>query len=244
MGEDWHCSVSGCSSSRAIWPNPASSRACLSGASCSCFPRFIGRANAPCNNNDCMLPGPPNQRSDQGACRRTRRQCRWRTERELHPAFARRLPRTTLPRLPCLSWTGLEAHPPIATETAGSLRRRLTRASSIPDDESIPAHTCPLSRRGLHAMESRHDSQWLQHITRRHFFRDCQLGLGSLALASLLDDRPDQAAPQAGPALKTLHHPAEAKAVIFLFMAGGPSQLELFDYMPKLQELHGQVIPE
>ncbi|HVW03046.1 MAG TPA: DUF1501 domain-containing protein [Planctomycetaceae bacterium] len=93
-------------------------------------------------------------------------------------------------------------------------------------------------------MESRHDSQWLQHITRRHFFRDCQLGLGSLALASLLNDRPAQAAPQAGPALKTLHHPAKAKAVIFLFMAGGPSQLELFDYKPKLQELHGQVIPE
>ena len=38
--------------------------------------------------------------------------------------------------------------------------------------------------------------------------------------------------------------PAKAKNVIFLFMAGGPSQLELFDYKPKLQELNGQVIPE
>ena len=40
------------------------------------------------------------------------------------------------------------------------------------------------------------------------------------------------------------HFPAKAKSVIYLFMAGGPSQLELFDYKPKLQELHGQPIPE
>jgi hypothetical protein len=40
------------------------------------------------------------------------------------------------------------------------------------------------------------------------------------------------------------HHPAKAKNVIFLFMAGGPSQLELFDYKPRLQELNGQPIPQ
>ena len=40
------------------------------------------------------------------------------------------------------------------------------------------------------------------------------------------------------------HFAAKAKSVIFLFMAGGPSQLELFDPKPKLQELDGQVIPE
>ena len=40
------------------------------------------------------------------------------------------------------------------------------------------------------------------------------------------------------------HFPAKAKRVIFMFMAGGPSQLDLFDPKPKLQELHGQVIPE
>ncbi|HUG70981.1 MAG TPA: DUF1501 domain-containing protein, partial [Pirellulaceae bacterium] len=40
------------------------------------------------------------------------------------------------------------------------------------------------------------------------------------------------------------HFPAKAKNVIFLFQAGGPSHLELFDYKPKLQELSGQVIPE
>ncbi|HLJ12497.1 MAG TPA: DUF1501 domain-containing protein [Planctomycetaceae bacterium] len=88
----------------------------------------------------------------------------------------------------------------------------------------------------------------LRAITRRHFFRDCKIGLGSLALASLLGDRLT-AAPQSGAnnnplAPRAGHYPAKAKSVIFLFMAGGPSQLELFDYKPKLQEMDGQVIPE
>src|SRR6516165_3917079 len=80
--------------------------------------------------------------------------------------------------------------------------------------------------------------------TRRHFFQDCALGLGSIALASLLNEG------RAAPALvnplapKKGHHPPRAKHVIFLFMAGGPSQLELFDYKPKLAELHGKPIPD
>src|ERR1043165_5189769 len=82
----------------------------------------------------------------------------------------------------------------------------------------------------------------LRAITRRHFFGDCAVGLGSLALASLLDSRAatsdDPLAPKPG------HFPARAKNVIFLFMAGGPSQLELFDYKPKLIELNGQSIPQ
>src|SRR5262245_33477471 len=93
------------------------------------------------------------------------------------------------------------------------------------------------------------DQRFLRATTRRHFFRDCQVGLGSLALASLLGDRPLAAAPQpaanSGPfAPKQGHFPAKAKSVIFMFMAGGPSQLELFDHKPKLQEMDGQVIPE
>ena len=82
--------------------------------------------------------------------------------------------------------------------------------------------------------------------TRRHFFHDCGVGLGSIALASLLEQDSAHAAPVTAPsplAPKPTHFPAKAKRVIFLFMAGGPSQLELFDYKPKLQELHGQVIP-
>src|SRR5436853_923104 len=78
--------------------------------------------------------------------------------------------------------------------------------------------------------------------TRRHFFRDCAVGLGALALTDLLRGAP---APSAGftPARQT-HFPAKAKSVIFLFMAGGPSQLEMWDWKPKLTELSGQPIPE
>jgi hypothetical protein len=80
--------------------------------------------------------------------------------------------------------------------------------------------------------------------TRRHFFQECALGLGSFALASLLNEG-RAAAPAAEPlAPRPTHHAARAKSVIFLFMAGGPSQLELFDWKPKLVELHGKPIPE
>ena len=84
--------------------------------------------------------------------------------------------------------------------------------------------------------------------TRRHFFRGCGVGLGSLALASLLDEgRASATAPPAAAnplAPKPGHHPARAKRVIYLFMAGGPSQLELFDHKPKLSALHGKPVPE
>jgi hypothetical protein len=82
--------------------------------------------------------------------------------------------------------------------------------------------------------------------TRRHFFHDCALGLGTLALNALLQrDQLAAAAPLSNPlAPKPTHFPPRAKNVIYMFMAGGPSQLELFDYKPKLQELHGQPIPD
>jgi hypothetical protein len=83
--------------------------------------------------------------------------------------------------------------------------------------------------------------------TRRHFFHDCAVGVGSIALATLLNEGRTTAQEPAlvNPlAPKKGHFPARAKHVIYLFMAGGPSQLELFDYKPKLQELHGQPIPE
>ncbi len=81
----------------------------------------------------------------------------------------------------------------------------------------------------------------LQTLTRRYFLRDCTLGLGAMALASL-----GQANAQAGNPLapRPGHFPARAKRVIFLFMAGGPSHLELFDPKPTLQRLDGQVVPE
>jgi hypothetical protein len=84
--------------------------------------------------------------------------------------------------------------------------------------------------------------------TRRHFFRECAVGLGSIALTSLLDGGrlfASTETPFVNPlAPKQPHFPARAKSVIYLFMAGGPSQLELFDYKPALNELNGQPIPE
>ncbi len=82
-------------------------------------------------------------------------------------------------------------------------------------------------------------SSFPQARTRRHFFQDCGLGLGKIALASLF------AGEAAGKSFgkHSLDFSAKAKRVIFLFMAGAPSQLELFDYKPRLMELEGKPIP-
>lgn len=84
----------------------------------------------------------------------------------------------------------------------------------------------------------------LLHQTRRHFFRDCGVGLGAIALDSLLA-RDAGAFPIVSPtAPKKPHFTPKAKNVIFLFMAGAPSQFELFDPKPDLQKLHGKAIPD
>lgn len=91
------------------------------------------------------------------------------------------------------------------------------------------------------------DRRLLQFETRRHFFGRCGVGLGRLALASLIGDRAlfGATAKPANPmAPKAPHFPAKVKNVIYLFMAGAPSQLELFDYKPKLQEYDGKTAPE
>lgn len=83
-------------------------------------------------------------------------------------------------------------------------------------------------------------------ITRRHFFRDCQLGMGKVALASLLTaeaTRPAAATTANPMAPRAPHFDPKAKSVIHLFMAGAPSQLDLFDYKPKLAEFAGKPIP-
>ncbi len=81
-------------------------------------------------------------------------------------------------------------------------------------------------------------------LTRRHFFGRCGLGIGSMALGSLLGEGRASAAGANPLAAHPGHFPAKAKSVIYLFMAGGPSQFELFEPKPKLQEYHGQPIPE
>jgi len=91
------------------------------------------------------------------------------------------------------------------------------------------------------------ENRALRHITRRHFFGSCSMGIGSMALASLLNGQRVSGAARssANPmAPRPTHYPAKAKAVIFLFMAGGPSQLELFDDKPKLAELDGKETPK
>ena len=85
----------------------------------------------------------------------------------------------------------------------------------------------------------------IREQTRRHFFSQCSIGLGSLALSSMICDAasPDiQVSNPLDP--QSTHFPAKAKNVIYLFMAGGPSQLEMFEYKPKLAELSGEPIPD
>ncbi|MBV9864729.1 MAG: DUF1501 domain-containing protein [Abitibacteriaceae bacterium] len=108
------------------------------------------------------------------------------------------------------------------------------------------------------------EMQVTRAMTRRHFFQNCTLGVGAMALNLLLrqDGFAAQAPAQAkasamgassGSAIKIdpanplaprpPMFPAKAKRVIYLFMAGGPSQFDLFDDKPKLRELSGQAPP-
>ena len=85
----------------------------------------------------------------------------------------------------------------------------------------------------------------LQLVTRRHFLRQSQLGLGAIALSSLLE-RDSAAAPQIvnplAPKLPPLA--AKAKRVIYLHLTGSPPNLDLFDWKPELVKLNGQPCPD
>src|ERR1700688_3668141 len=86
-----------------------------------------------------------------------------------------------------------------------------------------------------------------QLLTRRHFFGRAAAGLGTAPLASVLNERlfADEAEKLSatGGVLPAVHFAPKAKRVIYLFMSGGPSHIDLFDYKPKLKELHGQEMP-
>jgi len=89
---------------------------------------------------------------------------------------------------------------------------------------------------------SMHDFEFeqtvLRDMTRRTFFKQIGYGIGGLALSSLLADSPlAQTMSQDPMAAKKPHFPAKAKNVIFLFMAGAPSQVDLFDYKPTLMKV-------
>ncbi len=90
-------------------------------------------------------------------------------------------------------------------------------------------------------------------VTRRHFFQECGVGLGRIALSTLLVDglgaKLLAAPPSAGQVLrnplapKAPHFAPKAKRVIHLFMAGAPSQLDLFDFKPDLLKYEGHPLP-
>jgi len=85
------------------------------------------------------------------------------------------------------------------------------------------------------------------YLARRHFLRQCSMGLGAMAMSSLggcHSQNPVMVALEKATGLKVAHHAPKAKRIIFLHMAGGPSQLELFDYKPLLYELDGQDCPQ
>ncbi|HZV34428.1 MAG TPA: DUF1501 domain-containing protein, partial [Verrucomicrobiae bacterium] len=92
---------------------------------------------------------------------------------------------------------------------------------------------------------------WQASINRRTFLGRAAFGLGGLALANLLDPNllraaepaPDPRAHWHG-IINPPHYPMRAKRIIHLYMAGGPSHLESFDYKPKLKELNGKPFPE
>lgn len=86
----------------------------------------------------------------------------------------------------------------------------------------------------------------LHQKTRRHFLRNCTLGLGAMALNSLVGPTRLGATPaQQQDILNQVSHFApRAKHVIYLHMAGAPSQLELFDYKPALQKWDGKACPD
>ena len=82
------------------------------------------------------------------------------------------------------------------------------------------------------------------HINRRQFFGKCATGIGTAALASMLN--PGAAAGQGVDPLlpKAPHFAAKAKRVIYLFQSGAPSQLDLFDYKPQMREMFDMDLPD
>src|SRR5215208_524635 len=90
----------------------------------------------------------------------------------------------------------------------------------------------------------------LNSLTRRAFLGRAASGIGSLALASLLNPsllRGAAASPSTGRwpgVVNPLHLPPKVKRVIWLCMAGGPSHLETFDYKPRLAAMNGRPIPD
>ena len=83
-------------------------------------------------------------------------------------------------------------------------------------------------------------------FNRREFLNRFGMGMGGVALAEMLAKDSSAAAPSESEkgVLGAPHFAPKAKRIIYLFMSGGPSQLDLFDYKPLLNERHGQQLPD
>src|SRR5690242_7245025 len=98
---------------------------------------------------------------------------------------------------------------------------------------------------------SAHPNPHFLSLTRRALLQSAGMGVGSLALRSLLAEEPSlpgtadlPSSARAALASKSGNPSARAKSIIFLHMVGAPSQLDLFDYKPTLQEYDGQPVPK
>src|SRR5689334_20113588 len=98
-------------------------------------------------------------------------------------------------------------------------------------------------------LENEIRKEYARLVSRRWFLRQCGVGLGSIALGSMLGaDKAAGALSSAGKTKnplspRTPHFEPKAKRVIYLFMAGAPSQLDLFDHKPALAKYNGKPVP-
>ena len=109
-----------------------------------------------------------------------------------------------------------------------------------------------MKKKYIESIQQQASQEALRFITRRHFLNQCTTGLGAMALGSFLGgcgSSPEQHVAslfdaQNPLAPKAPHFPGKVRSIIYLHMAGAPSQLELFDYKPALQKLDGQDCPQ
>ena len=93
-------------------------------------------------------------------------------------------------------------------------------------------------------LQTQLDEARARYLSRRWFLRDCGVGLAGIAASSMLASEAMAAPTPARPLQpKAPHYPAKAKRVIYMFQAGAPSQLELFDAKPELAKRNGQLPP-
>jgi hypothetical protein len=99
----------------------------------------------------------------------------------------------------------------------------------------------------INSGENSTESEISTNFSRRYFLKKAGLGLGSIALASIMNPQKLFAKPKLshslGGVLGTPHYIPKVKRVIYLFQSGGPSQFELFDHKPLLEKMHGEELP-